>query len=201
MRGFIGFLFALAAAGLLVIELGLAALGVVLAGEFVRAMWQRSPLQGVLALLLFGAVGVGLVSSWRREARPADHGDVHPGPSLSRIPITGSLGAVYMVQFVVWVLVAPQVGVFYAVLIGGGLLLLPVAYYMNRAPRHRTAGVALGGIAGVLCGLLLTSAALSRVVPLAGIFGVAVLAGVVGAGLLIVWRRREAHPSIAPYSK
>jgi hypothetical protein len=201
MRGVLGFLFALVAAGLLVIELGLAALGLVLAAEFVRAMWHRSPLQGVLALLLFGAVILGLVWSWRREQRPADHGDVHPGPSLSKIPITGSLGAVYMLQFVVWVLVAPQVGLFYAILIGGGLLLVPVAYYMNRAPRHRTTGVALGGIAGVVCGLLVTSAALSRKMPLASLFGVAVLAGIIGAGLLILRRRREAHPSIAPYSK
>jgi len=202
MRAVLGFLFALAAAGLLVIELGLAALGLMLSAEFIRAMWQRSPVQGVLASLLFGAVGFGLVWSWRRERRAGDHGDVHPGPSISRIPIMGSMGAVYMLQFVIWALVTPQVGLLYAVLIGGGVLLLPVAYYVNRASRHQATGVALWGVVGVLCGLLVVSAALSRAVPVAGLFGVSsVLAGLVGAGILILRRRRETHPSIAPFLK
>jgi hypothetical protein len=201
MRRVLDFLFALAAAGLLVIELGLAALGLVLTAEFIRAMWQRSPIQGVLACLLFGAVGFGLLWSWRRERSAGDHGDVHPGPSMSRIPITGSMGAVYMLQFVIWALVTPQVGPFYAVLIGGGVLLVPVAHYVNRASRPQATGVALWGVVGLLCGLLVVSAAVSRAVPVAGLFGVSVLAGLVGAGILSRRRRRETHPSIAPYLK
>ena len=70
MNGISGFLFALAAASLLVIELGLAAIGFVLAGEFIHAMWRRSALQGVLASLLFAGVawawcGHGVTSAWR----------------------------------------------------------------------------------------------------------------------------------------
>ncbi len=201
MKALSEFLFSLAAACLLVIELGLGALGVLLAAEFIRAMWERSAIQGTLAFLLFVGVAFALVRSWRRERLAASDDGVHPGPSMSRIPISGSMGAVYMLQSVIWVLVAPEVGLFYGALIGGGLLLLPVAYYVNRASRRQASHVAVGGLIGVLTGLLVASAVSSRQVPAAGLFGLAVLAGVVGGAFLIVRRRRQTHPSIVASMK
>jgi hypothetical protein len=190
------FLFALLGGCLLVIELGLAALGVDLVAEFVQAMWLRSPLQGILAVLLFAVVAAGLVRAWRRERSSAATTEVHPGPSVSRIPITGSMGAVYMLQFVIWALVIPQVTLLYAVLLGGGVLLVPVAFYFNRP--HGAAPGRVGVVAGMgaMCGLLVVSAVTAREVPSAALFGAAVLSGVAGAVLLIVRRRHEGHPSI-----
>ncbi len=196
MQAIARFLFTLAVAGLLVFELGLAALGVVLVGEFVRAMWLRSAWQGILASLLFVLVAVGLVRAWRHERLAASDNGVHPGPSMSRIPISGSIGAVYMLQFVIWVLVVPAVGLFYAVLIGGGLLLLPVAFYFNHAGGREASRAAVGGVVGLLCGLLVVSVAAARVLPTAGLFGIAVVGGIIGAAIMIRRGRRDSHPSL-----
>ena len=75
---------------------------------------------------------------------------------MSRIPITGSIGAVYTLQFVIWALVTPQIGLFYAILSGGGLLLLPVAFYVNRASRRQAAVLLWAALSG-WCAVLLLS--------------------------------------------
>jgi hypothetical protein len=161
--------------------------------------WTESPGTTVaLALVLLLSV-VGL---WRSHmaatANTAEPTAVHPGINFSRVPTTGAGGAIFMLQFVVWLVVAPAVGVLYGILIAGGLALLPVAWYVNRR-RSGVAKVGIGSVLGVLAAALYASIVPFRQTPLAWIVPVAVPAGVLGAGLLIWKRSGEKHPSIAPY--
>ena len=163
--------------------------------------WRERPgTTAALALVLLLS-GIGL---WRSHvmtpASPPESSVMHPGINFSRVPATGAGGAIFMLQFVVWLVVAPAVGVLYAVLIAGGLALVPVAWRLNRR-RGGAAGVSGGAILGVVAAALCASIIPFRHTPLAWVLPFAVPAGVVGAGVL-VWRRSsEERPSIAPYAK
>jgi hypothetical protein len=165
-------------------------------------LWQRSPWRAMVAVLGLGAVGVALWKSHRRSAAAWSQLLPASGPeiSVSHIPITGPVGALYMLQFLVWVLLVPAVGLVYAALVAGALLLLPLIHYMNRPGRSPSA-VGLGGLLGTLCGLAVATLVSMREFPLAGMFGIALVAGVVGAPVLIWLRSRQKHVSIAPYSQ
>ena len=180
-------LLAVAFAILLAIELIVVGIVTALVGMFVVELWKRAPWQAILAA--FTLIGL-LLWFWRARRREplVSTGQVHPGILLQRIPMSGAAGAMYMLQFLVWALVTPRVGLLYAVLIGGGLLLVPVAHYVNRPGRGGLASVGGGGLLGLLLGLAFFSVVSARQVPIMSIFGLAAVAGILGAALLI-WRR------------
>jgi len=180
-------LLAVAFAILIAIELIVVGVVVALVGMFVVALWGRAPWAAIL--LASSLLGL-LVWFWRagRRDTPVSTGQVHPSILMQRIPMSGAAGSMYMLQFLVWALVIPKVGLFYAVLIGGGLLLVPVAYYFNRPGRGGLAGVGGGALLGLLLGLAFFSVVSARQVPIMAIFGCAAVAGVLGA-VLLIWRR------------
>jgi Ca2+/Na+ antiporter len=194
-------LYALVFGMLVAVQAGIVIATTMLVVMFVGAMWERSPWRAVAAVVVLAVVIVGLFRAWRQETGAGVGIEPHPGPSISRIPLSGSMGAVYLLQFLVWVLLIPGVGLFYLVLICGGVLLVPVVSYVNRSSRHRAGHVATGGVVTVIALLLLASIASARELPAAALFGVAVVGGVVAAAGLIMWRRRQGHPTIAPYVK
>jgi hypothetical protein len=180
------------------IQVGIAVATTVCVAMFIDLLWERSPVRAVIAIVGLIVVILGLVRSWRREGG-GDHGDVHPGPSMSRIPLSGSMGGIYLLQFLVWALVIPGVGIFYLILLAGGLLFVPVVIYANRSSRRRAGQLASGGLAVVICALLAVSVAAARELALAGLFGMAVLGGVMAGAALVALRRRQKHPTIAQY--
>ena len=184
---------------LLALELTLLVMAASLVVMLPYLLWQRSPWRAVLAVLGLAGVGIALWRSHRRVTVSPPFPASGPEISISRIPITGAVGAIYMVQFLVWVLVEPAVGLVYAALIAGGLLLLPLILYVNRPGRSASA-VSIGALLGALCGMALVSFVSLRELPIAGIFGVAVVAGVLAAPVLIWHRSQQKHVSIAPYS-
>ena len=198
MQRLLGVAFAILLAAelsLLVVVLGLLAV-------FPYLLWQRSPLRATLAVLGLAIVGVAL---WR-----AHHADTaassqelpgHPEISISHISISGAPGAIYMLQFLVWALVTPAVGFFDAALIAGALLLLPLIFYLNQPGRGSASAVGVGGVLGALCGLAVVAFVSFRELPLAGVFLIALAAGILGAPMLIWLRSRRRHVSIAPYSE
>jgi uncharacterized membrane protein YqjE len=192
-------LFGVAFAILIALELSLLAVVIGLVAMFFPLLWERSPIKAAVACVLLAAGAVALWKSWRRPDA-TQLPPVHPGISVSHIPISGPVGAIYMVQFVVWAILAPAVGLFYAALLGGGLLLVPVAYFVNRPGRGGATRTGLGSLLGLVSGLLFIGVVSSRQVRLAGLFTTAVVAGVLGAVVLIWLRRKPQHPSIAPYT-
>ena len=191
-------LMAVAFAILLCFELALLVVALSLTLLFPYVLWQRSPLEGGIAAVGLVAVAVAL---WRshRVAR-GEALQVNPQISISHIPISGPVGAIYMLQFLVWVLVAPEIGLLYAALIGAAILLLPVVFYINKPGREPWA-TGVGGLLGMLCGLVVFTLVSVRQLPLARLFLVAIAAGVIAAPLLIWLRSRQGHVSIAPYSE
>jgi len=187
MERLLGVVFAI----LIVIELALVALSMGLLGFFVQAMWHRNPWLTSLGVVLLLAGGFRVVS--RRRAvpapPPAELPPVHPGISIHHIPISGVPGAIYMVQFLVWALVAPAVGIFYAALIAGGLLLVPLAYVVNRPGTASRSILALGVLAFMLA-LGYVAHVSDEALPSGGLFGVSVVAGFVAAAVLVWWRSR-----------
>ena len=195
-------LLAIAFAIILAGELALLGVGLVSLVAFACLLWSRSPWMAALAVLVGVAVAVWLWRSHRAPApAPVQPSQVHPGISISTIPITGAPGALYMLQFLVWLLVTPAVGILYAVLLGGALLVLPLVFFVNRPGRHGLSTVAVWGVVGMLCGLALVAVGSVREFPLAWVFGFGLCAGVIGAPILIWWRGRTRTPSIAPYSE
>ena len=193
-------LLGLAFAFLLACEIGL----LVVVGSGVAMLpyllWKRSPVRAGLCVVFLVGVIIWLWKSRHSEATlepptPA----THPGISISRIPITGVPGTLYMLQFVVWVLVVPKVGLFFAALIGAALLLLPLGFYLHRPGRGSAASVSIASILGVLSGLAVAALVSAREFPAAGVFIVALVLGVLGAPALIWSRSRQEHTSIAPY--
>ncbi len=167
---------------------------------FPYVLWQTSPFRAVLAVLGFAAVAAALWRSHRRESGvQPEHLPVNPQISLSRIPMSGAAGAIYMLQFVVWALCAPAVGLFYAALIAGALLLLPLVFYLNR-PGRRPWAAGMASVLGMLCGLWVASVASAREFPRARLLEVAVAGGVLAAPALVWLRSRRRHVSIAPYA-
>jgi hypothetical protein len=106
-----------------------------------------------------------------------------------------------MLQFLVWFLVTPEVGLFYAALLAGGLLLLPLIFYLNRPGRGSATAVSIGSILGMVCGLAVVALASSREFPLARLFALSLAAGLLAAPVLIWRRSRQTHVSIAPYGE
>jgi len=193
-----GRLLGLVFAVLLACEVALGVVVLALMTTVIGALWDRNPW---FCGLVVGVIVLSTVAFWRsRGARPnSELGSPHPGISISRIPITGGAGAVYMLQFVVWALFAPAVGLLYAALVAGGILLLPVVFYLNRRQVGGAVNVSAGAMLGLLCGLAFMGLALSRRFPFASFFSISVVAGVVAAGALIWHRRRSTHVSIAPF--
>ena len=193
-------LLAIVFAVLLAMELALLVVVAGVVATFPVLMWERNPLSAILAVAGLVVVAVGL---WRahRTDTAVTVPRVHPGISFSRIPISGVPGALFMLQFLVWVLVTPAVGLFYAALIGGGLLLVPLIAYANRPGRGSVPAASTGAVLGALCGLALVAYVSLREFPLAALFAVALAAGVLGAPILIWLRGRARRDSIAPYSQ
>jgi hypothetical protein len=194
MRALLGVAFAI----LIALELAVLAIVIGALAVFFPLLWERSPAKAGVAVVVILLAVVAVWNSFRRQDAtqvPA----VHRGISVSRIPISGPIGAIYMLQFVVWAILTPAVGFFYAALLGGGLLLVPVAYYLNRPGRHEATHLGIGGILGLVSGLLFVGAVASQQTRLASLFTIAVIAGVLGAVALIWLRRKPDHPSIAPY--
>jgi hypothetical protein len=194
-------LYALAFAMLVAVQVGIVVATTGLVIMFVGILWERSPWRAVAAIILLAVVILSLVRAWRHETGANVSGEPHPGPSISRIPLSGSMGAVYLLQFLIWALLIPGVGLFYLVLICGGVLLVPVVSYVNRSSRQRAGHVAAAGLLAVIACLLLASIASSRELPAGWLFGSALGGGVLTAAGLVIWRRRQTHPSIAPYVK
>jgi hypothetical protein len=119
---------------------------------------------------------------------------------MSRIPITGLPGALYLGQFLIWALATPAVGVLYVALLAGALLLLPLVFYLNRPGRGSASAVSAAGVLGAVSGLAVVTLVSVREFPFAGLFGVALIAGVLGAPILVWLRSRRQRVSIAPYS-
>jgi len=179
----------------------------VLAGVMVATLpvylWQSSPWR---AVLFTGGFLAALALLWltHRRVSPttAEETSRRPEINASRIPMSGSAGAVYMLQFLVWAVLSPAIGLFFAVLVGGAVLLLPLVFHLNRPGGGGVVGTLAGGAIGALCGLAalrgmaLTSAPLTQVVIVSLCLG-----GL--AGPLLVWHRsrREAPPSIKPYAR
>ena len=200
-EGVIERLYALVFAMLVAVQAGIVIATSVLVVMFVGVTWERSPWRAVVAVTVLGVVIVGLFRAWRHETGAGVTSEPHPGPSMSRIPLSGSMGAVYLLQFFVWALLIPGVGLFYLVLICGGVLLVPVVSYVNRSSRERAGHVAASGLVTLIALLLLVSVASARELPAAALFGVALVGGVITAAGLVIWRRRQGHPTIAPYIK
>ncbi len=198
MRALLGVAFAI----LLALELVLLFLVVAVIANGAAVGWRDRPVTTVVLGLVLLLAGVGL---WRSHRIGASAGPelagLHPGINFSRVPTSGAAGAIFMLQFVIWFVAAPAVGLLYAVLIAGGLALLPVAWYLNRRRAGGVARVGLGSILGVVAALLCASLVPFRHTPLAWILPIAVPAGVLGAGVLIWKRSDEKHPSIAPYQQ
>ncbi len=197
MRALLGVAFAI----LLALELGLLFVVVAVIANGAVIGWRDRPVTTVVLGLVLLLAGVGLWRSHRigASAGPEPTG-VHPGINFSHVPTSGAAGAIFMLQFVIWFVAAPAVGLLYAVLIAGGVALLPVAWYLNRR-RAGVARVGLGSILGVVAAALCASLVPFRHTPLAWILPIAVPAGVLGAGVLIWKRSNEKHPSIAPYQQ
>jgi hypothetical protein len=192
-------LLGLAFAALLVGELTLLAVVVGLLAYLPYLLWQSSPVRAVLALLGLACVIGALWRAHQAQARAASQR--LPGPpeiSISRIPITGAPGALYMLQFLVWALVTPSVGFLYAALLAGALLVFPVVVFVNRPGRRRSVG---GALLGALTGLAVVSFVSFREVPIMGVFGVALGTGLVAGPCLIWMRSRRSQVSIAPYTQ
>ena len=195
-------LLGLAFAILLALELALLVVVVGVLALFPYLLWQRSPLRAVLAVPGLAVVAVALWRAHRADAAVSSQAlPAHPGISISHIPISGVPGAIYMLQFLVWALVTPAVGLFYAALIAGALFLLPLIFYLNRPGRGSASAVGTGAVLGALCGLAVVAFVSFREVPLTGVFAAALAAGVLGAPILIWVRSRRDHVSIAPYSE
>lgn len=194
-------LLSLVVALLLALELVLLFVVIILIANGAVVGWRQYPVTTAALAFVLVLSGAGL---WRshRVAQPSrpEPTAVHPGINFSRLPTTGAGGSIFMLQFVIWLVVAPAVGLLYAILIAGGLALLPVAWYLNRR-RGGVARVGLGSILGVVAAALWASIVPFRHTALASILPIAVPAGVLGAGILIWKRSRDEHPSIAPYQQ
>ena len=197
MQKLLGLVFA----ALLAAELALLVVVLGVIAMFPFLLWQRNPLSAFLAVLGSAVVAFALWRSYRADTAAASGPPVHPGISLSRIPIAGVPGALYMLQFAVWVLVTPEVGLLYAALIAGGLLLVPLIAYANRPGRGSVPAASTGAVLGALSGLAVVAFVSVREVPLAFLFMVALAAGVLGAPIVIWLRGRQRGVSIAPYSQ
>lgn len=164
-------------------------------------LWERSPLRAGFFVGVFVAALVLLWRLHRAERLPAELPAGGPQITMSRIPISGTAGTVYMTQFLVWALLSPAVGLFYAFLLSGALLALPVIRYVHRPGRTgalpAVGAALLGGACGaaVVAGVSLEQAPLGRIL-LAGVLGGAV------AGPVLLWIRTRARPqvTIAPYA-
>ena len=195
-----GRLLGVAFAILIAVEIALLVIVTGLMAMLVELLWNRSPFMACTLVLILILAAVAFWRSRRNEAASA--AGVHSGISVSRIPITGAAGAIYMLQFLVWAVLEPAVGLFYAALIAGAVLLLPVAFYVNRRRVGGAGSAGAGGLLGLLCGLAFFGLASSREIPLAKLFPIALAAGVVGAGVLVWSRSKGKHtPSIAPYGE
>jgi hypothetical protein len=164
-------------------------------------LWQRSPFFAALVVLAFLSA---LSVLWRLHLtdRPApEPPSSGPQITMSRIPISGTAGTVYMTQFVVWALLSPAVGLFYAVLVSAAVLALPLIRYLHR-PGHTGALAAAGAaVLGAACGALAVAGVTIEQAPLARILLVGVVGGVV-AGPILLWLRSrpDREVSIAPYA-
>ncbi len=195
-----GRLLGVAFAILLVAEVGLLAVGLAGVAVFPYLLWQRSPIRAVIAAAVIIGAAVVVWRVHRRQGGDSRDARLSPEISISRIPISGLPGAIYMLQFLVWALVTPAVGLFYAALIAGALLLLPIIFHLNRPGRGGASAVGAGALLGGLSGLAVVALVSFHEVPLAAVFMIALGAGILGAPILIWMRGRRGHVSIAPYS-
>ncbi len=85
------FLFGLAFAILIALEFSLLAIVIGVIGMFFPLLWARSPMKAAVAAILLTAGAVALWKSWRRPdtTQPPT---LHPGISISHIPISGAVG-------------------------------------------------------------------------------------------------------------
>ncbi len=183
-------LLAVAFGVLLAIELIAVAIVTGLVGLLIVLLWERSPWIATAAAA--GLIGC-LIWFWRnrgREVAEAAPGQVHRGILLDRIPVSGAAGSMYMLQFLVWALASPVVGVGFAVLIAAGILLVPVAYHYNRPRKDGLVRVGGAGALGAIFGLGFFLVVSARQVPFAAMFGAATAAGTLGA-VVLLWRRAK----------
>ncbi len=198
MRALLGVAFAI----LLALELVVLFVVITVIANGAVVGWRERPVTTVVLGLVVLLAGMGLWRSHRiRASAGPERNEVHPGINFSSVPTSGAAGAIFMLQFVIWFVAAPAVGALYAVLIAGGVVLLPVAWYVNRRRAGGVARVGLGSILGVVMAALCASLVPFRHTPLAWILPFAVPAGVLGAAVLIWKRSNEKHPSIAPYQQ
>jgi hypothetical protein len=164
-------------------------------------LWERSPLLAALLVLAFvGALAVlwRLHRANRSATEPPSSG---PQITMSRIHIGGTAGTVYMIQFVVWALLSPAVGLFYAVLVSAAVLALPLISYIHRPGRTGVLAAAGAAVLGAACGALAVAVVTIEQAPLARILSVGLVGGVI-AGPILLWLRSRADRelSIAPYA-
>ncbi len=183
-------LLAVAFGVLLAIELIAVAIVTGLVGMLIMLLWERSPWMGTGAAAGLVACLIWFWQNRRREVAQAAPGQVHRGILLDRIPVSGAAGSMYMLQFLVWALASPVVGLGFAVLIAAGLLLVPVAHHYNRPRKDGLIRVGGAGALGAIFGLGFFLVASARQVPLTAMFGAATAAGTLGAAVLI-WRRSK----------
>ena len=99
--------------------------------------------------------------------------------------------------FLVWALLVPTVGLFYVILIGGGLLCVPLIRYSNRSVRSITG--MKGGLFGFLSGVILVVLFTERAFSLGEVVALSVLGGAAVAALFRWRHSRAQHVSIKPY--
>jgi len=163
-------------------------------------LWERSPLWAILVVAVFVATLLVLWLLHRAESPTVERVSGGPQITLSRIPVSGTAGLVYMTQFLVWALLSPAVGVLYALLLSGALLARRVVRYMHRPGRPGYRAAAGAALLGGFCGVAVAGASIEQA-PLGRILLAGVLGGAVAAPILL-WIRSRARPgvTIAPYA-
>ena len=186
---------------LLALELAVLTTAVWLLLHSFPLLWASSPWRAVVAVLGLFVIGAVIWKTHRAGAVSVEVPASGPQITFSRIPVTGVPGALFMLQFLVWALLIPAVGLFYTALLAGAFLLLPVIFFVNRPGQGGASAVGLGGLVGALAGIGAAAVIAFRQVPLAGLFLLAFIAGLAGAPVLIWLRSPPRHPSIAVYNR
>ena len=91
-------LYALVFAMLVAVQAGIVIATTVLVFTLVGTVWERSHWRAVAAVVVLAVVIVSLFRAWRQETGVGVGIEPHPGPSISRIPLSGSMGAVYLLH-------------------------------------------------------------------------------------------------------